>query len=168
VFGVERLVQHRVGQCLSEQSPITGNEPAWLGEPPMGRDEIGPRQTIAIEEHAIIATARSEGAIANFRGAKPALLMPDARQRHPEFWLPLLDQSRGRGSRAVIGDHHLESTVALARQRSQHGIERIRPVECRHDEGDQVGHGLGFFRAMRACYAVPRRTSAMANRAGAG
>ena len=135
------IPQHFCRERWRQQRAIPRDEPALLGKAPMGGHQIGPRQAIAIEEHAIIATAIPDGAIANLTRAKPAMLLPNMLERHTEPLLPLFDQRRRRRPRTVIGDHHLEAPVGLTRQRPQHGVKRIRTIERRHQNGDQVRHG---------------------------
>ena len=65
---------------LRQQRAIAGDEPAGLGEPSMGGDEIRPRQAVAVEEHDIVAARCADRAIADFAGAKAAMLVPDMRR----------------------------------------------------------------------------------------
>ena len=52
----------------------------------------------------------------------------------------MIDQGGGGRSRAIIGNHHLEPAVGLARQRRQHRLERIRAIVSGHDERDETRH----------------------------
>ena len=83
----------------------------------MCRDEVGPRDAVAVEEDAVVAAAGEDGAVADFGGAKAAILLPDMAERNAEPRSPALHQGGGAGARAVVRDHDLEAAVALARQR---------------------------------------------------
>ena len=165
-FDLGALAQHRFGHALRQERAVAGDKPATLGEAPVHGDEIRTRQAIAVEEHAIIAMARADRPVADLGGSEIAMLLPDMRQRRAEPRLPRLDQCRGLRPRAVVGDNHLEPPVVLLRQRTQHRVQRVGPVVGRHDDGDQFGHVPS--RNAKPCYAVPRRTSAMVKRTGAG
>src|SRR5258706_557977 len=52
----------------------------------------------------------------SFRGAKAAILLPYVTEWNPQTRSPALHHGGGHGARAIIRDHDLESTIALARQ----------------------------------------------------
>ncbi len=106
----------------------------------MGRDEIGPRQAVAVEEHDIIAARRADRPIADFAGAEAAMLVPHMREGHAELRLVLLDQRSGGRSRAIVRYDDLEVSVLLARKRTKHRLQRIFAVVCGDDDGDQSAH----------------------------
>ena len=81
----------------------------------MRRDEIGRRDAVAVEEDAVVAAAGENGAVADFRGAKTAVSLPDVTERNSKPRAPALHHSRGRGARAVVGNHNLETAIALTR-----------------------------------------------------
>ena len=108
----------------------------------MRRDEIRPRDAVAVEKHAVVAARRADRAVADLGGAKSAIHLPDMGERHAEARLPALDQRGGRRPRAVVGDHDLELAVALTRQRRQHRLQRILAIVGRDDDGDELGHVL--------------------------
>ena len=114
MFRFERPAQNHVGQCLSQQSPIAGDEPAGFGEPPMGRDEIRPREAVAVEEHDIFAARRADRPIADFAGAEAAMLMPHMRKGYAELRLVLLGQRCGGRSKAVVRYDDLEPGSAVS------------------------------------------------------
>ena len=133
--------QHLFGQRTRQQRAIAGDEPAALGE---RRDAW--RQNPAAPGSRHRGTRNSRRALsrsARLRispARKPRCSCQTCDERHAEPRLPLLDQRRGRRPRAIVGDHHLEAPVGLARQRPQHRVERIRAIKCRDDDGDQIGH----------------------------
>ena len=106
----------------------------------MGGDKIGPRQAIAVEKHEVVAARFTDRAIADFAGAKAAMLVPDMGERNTEPRLPLLHQRRGGRPRAVVGHEHLEVAIPLARKRTQHGGKRVFAVVRGDDDGDQRFH----------------------------
>ena len=106
----------------------------------MGRDEIGRRDAIAVEEYAVVAAAGENGAVADLGGAKAPVDLPDVAERNADPRPPAIDDRRGRGRRAVIRDHDLESAVYLARQRRQDSFERILAIVGRDDDGDEIRH----------------------------
>ena len=106
----------------------------------MDRDEIRPRDAVAVEENAIGAARGQDRTIANFGGEKSAVFLLDIFMPVSDLRLPGLDQlARGRG-RAVVGNHDLEILVGLSRERPQHRRERICAVIGGDNDGNQLGH----------------------------
>ena len=58
VSGSRPSARMRSRQCGRQQHPVAGDETARLGEPAVGRDEIRPRDAVAVEEDAVAAGAR--------------------------------------------------------------------------------------------------------------
>ena len=52
-FLAQNLFRERQGQ----QDPVAGDEPARFGQPPMGRNEVLPRDAVAVQEDAVVALA---------------------------------------------------------------------------------------------------------------
>ena len=137
----------------------------------MGGDEIGARETIAVEEDHVDALGGEDGAVANLGGAKAAVLVPDMGERAAEPALPGGDQVGGRRRRAVVGDDHLEILVALARERTQHGIERVLAVIGGDDDGNQFGHGgpsAGWLSRTALCRQIHRQFKGFAYTSNCG
>src|SRR5262249_49735061 len=109
------LAQHGIGEARREQHAVSGDEPSGFGEASMRGDEIVRRDAVAVEEDAVIASAGENGAVADFRGAKAAVFLPDVTERNSKSRAPALHHGRGRGARAVVGNHDLETAIALAR-----------------------------------------------------
>ena len=139
---LQALAQNFFGERARQQHAVAGDEPAGLGEPPMGGDEVRPQDAVAVEEDAVVAARREDRPVADLAGAEAAMLVPGVRERDAEPRLPARDQRGGRRARAVVGDHHLELPVGLARERAQHRVERVRALVGRHDDGDAVAHSL--------------------------
>src|SRR5262245_39702552 len=110
---LQLLAQYGISEGRREQHAISGDEPSGFGEPAMRRDEIGHRDAVAVEEDAVIPAAGENGAVADFRGAKAAVLLPDVAKRNLKTRAPTLHYGRGRGGRAVVSDHNLETPIAL-------------------------------------------------------
>ena len=140
MLGFELPGEHVLGQGFRQQRAIAGDEPAGLGKPSVDADEIRPRQAVAVEKYDVIAVGYADRAIADFAGAKAAMLVPDMGERNAEPGLPLLDQRRGGRRRAVVGHEDLEVAILLARQRAKHGIERVFAIVRGDDDGDQPAH----------------------------
>src|SRR5215467_1858849 len=77
LLGLEAVVQDALRQFARQQNPIAGDEPAGLGEPAMGGDEVGPRDAVAVEEDAVAAGARPDRAVADLGEAKAAVAVPE-------------------------------------------------------------------------------------------
>src|SRR4029077_3909914 len=69
-FRLEFFLQNSLRKRPRQQKPVAGHEPATLGQRAVRRDEIGPRDAIAVEEDAIIAGRREDRAIADFGEAE--------------------------------------------------------------------------------------------------
>ena len=130
------VAQHRAGQpCVSgARLPVT-NQPRSASAM-LRRNPAAPGSRR--RENDVVAARRADRAVADFAGAKTAMLVPDMGERHAKPRLPLLDQ-RGRGRpRAVVGHQDLEVAIVLARQRTQHCGERVVAVEGRDDDRDRA------------------------------
>src|ERR671935_2153415 len=114
-LGSQLLAQHGIGEGRREQHAISGDEPSGFGEPSMGEDEIGRGDAVAVEEDAVVAAAGQNGAVADLRGAKTAVPLPDVTERNSKLRAPAFHHGRRRGARAVVGNHNLETAIALAR-----------------------------------------------------
>src|SRR2546423_2767142 len=90
-FGFEISCENAFRQPLRQQHAIAANKKTRLGKPAMRRDEIGPRQAVAVEENQIAARTRHDRAIADFGEAEPAVLLPDMLERHADLRGPTLD-----------------------------------------------------------------------------
>ena len=108
----------------------------------MGGDKIRPHDAISVQENDITAARGQDRAIADFGGAKAAVLVPDMREPVADLGLAGLDQLRGRRRRAVVGHHHLELLIGLARERAQHRRQRVCAVIGGDDDGHEFSHGL--------------------------
>ncbi len=140
-FDGELLLQHFRGERRREQDAIARHERTALCKSPVHRDEIRPRDAVAVEENTIAAARGQDRAVANLGGAKALVGMPDMIEPPVEFGLPLADQTRRGGTGAVVGNDHLEVRICLPRERSEDRIECVLAVESGDDDGDQLGHG---------------------------
>ena len=68
---------------------IAGDEPGWLRQATMGRDEIGPHDAVTVEEDAIVAAAGEDRAVADFGGAKAPILLPDMAEWNAKLEKPV-------------------------------------------------------------------------------
>src|SRR5262245_26980215 len=89
------LAQHGIGKGRREQYAVSGDEPSGLGELAMCGDEIGCRDAVAVKEDAVIPAASENGAVADFRGAKAAVPLPDMAERNPKTRAPAFHHGRG-------------------------------------------------------------------------
>src|SRR5262245_36947433 len=137
---LQLLAQYGIGEGRREQHAVSGDEPSGFGQPAMRRDEILRRDAVAVEKDAVIPAAGENGAVADFRGAKAAVPLPDVAERNPKTPAPAFHDGRGRGVRAVVRDHNLETAIGLARQSPQNRVERVLPIVRRDNDGDEIGH----------------------------
>src|SRR5579862_1019541 len=79
-FRLEFYFQDSLRKRWRQQQPVAGHEPAALGQRAMRRDKTGSRDTIAVEEDAIIARCRQDRAVADFSEAETVIGMPDVVQ----------------------------------------------------------------------------------------
>ena len=79
--------------------------------------------------------------VPNFGEPEPLIRMPHMYKTAAEPALPGGNDGGGVCPRAVAGHQHLEIRIALSRERTQDGIEGVRPVVGSDDDGDQTDHG---------------------------
>ena len=79
-------------------------------------NEIVTRDAVAVQEDEVGADAGADGAVADFRKPKAAILVPYVLDRDVAALGPVAHHARGCWCRAVIGHHDLEVAVGLARQ----------------------------------------------------
>ena len=125
----------------------------------MRRDKIGTHDAIAVQENAVAAARRENRAVANLRRAEAFVGVPDMLKAARKFRLPGIDQLRGGRTRTVVSHDDLEIPVALDRKRPQHRIERIFAVECRNDDGNQLGHINALTLLFETCFAPSHQLS---------
>jgi hypothetical protein len=106
----------------------------------MGRDEIRPREAVAVEEHDIIASRRADRSVADFASAEVAMLVPHMREGHTHLGLVSLDQRCSGRSRAIVRYDDLEVSVFLTPKRAKYRLKRIFAVVRGDDDGDQSAH----------------------------
>src|SRR5215475_13863578 len=82
-FRCEIVREHGARQRLRHENAVARDEPAGLGQGAMLRNEIRAWNAVAVEEHAIAATARRDRAIADLGEAKAIVLVAYMRQRCP-------------------------------------------------------------------------------------
>ena len=102
----------------------------------MDGNEIRPRNAIAVEEDAIRPTACKNAAVANFGGAKAAILLPDVLERNVDTRGAPGHKIARRFVRAVVGDDDLEVTVSLTFEPAQRGAKGVHAIIGRHNDGD--------------------------------
>jgi len=102
--------------------------------------EIGTNETVAVEKYDVFAGRLANGMVADFRGAKAMMLMPDMGNRNAEPRLPLRDHRSGRRRRAIVRYDDLEVSVLLCRERAKHDVKRVFAIIGGHDDGDQRVH----------------------------
>ena len=140
MLGLELLAKHAVRQFLRQQDPVSGDKPAGLSEPAMTSQKVGTYQTVAVEEHDVIAGRCANSAISYLASAEAAMLMPDVRERHAYLHFVLLNHGRRVRRRAIIGHEDLEVPVLLRLKRAEYGRERVFAVVCGDHDGDQPVH----------------------------
>ena len=94
----------------------------------MGGDKIGPGHAIAVKKDAQRALAGTNAAIANLTAAKPAMLVTDMLEWNREARLPVFDQSRGLGSRAIVSNDDFEIAIRLRGKRAQRSVQRVLAI----------------------------------------
>src|SRR5262249_37787838 len=118
-FGFELFLQYPLSQPARQQEPVAGHEPSGTSEGAVCRDVIASRDAVALEEDAVTALRRQDGAVADFGEAEAVVGMPDVAEAAGEPRLPGVDQTPGLFRRAVIGDQHVEIGIALPNERAQ-------------------------------------------------
>ena len=108
VSGSSFSCQDSLRKLPRQKQPVSGHEPAALGQRAMRGNEIRSRDAIAVEKDAIIAGGGKDRAVADFGKAEAIIGMPDMVQAAFEPRLPQFDQFFGRLGGTVIGDQHLE------------------------------------------------------------
>ena len=88
---LEILRENVLGQRLRQQHAVAADETARLRERAMRRDEIRPRNAIAVEKDAIGAGARRDRAIADFGEPKAASSCQTCLSGTPSFGVQRLD-----------------------------------------------------------------------------
>ena len=81
----------------------------------MSGDEVARRQAVAVDEDEIVALSFCDGAVPDFRGAKPVVWLPHMAKAPAEIALKPCDHTRCVWARPIIRDHDLETLVRLTR-----------------------------------------------------
>src|SRR4051812_21714278 len=79
-FRFELLRKHNAGQRFRKKDAVAGHEPARFGKAAVLRHEVGARNAVAIEKHAIIASARRNRAVADLGGTESAVRLAYMRE----------------------------------------------------------------------------------------
>ena len=161
LFRRQPLAQDALRQVARNQHAIAGHETAALRQRAMGGDKSRPRQAIAVKKNAIIARRGENRTVANFGEAKAIVRVPHMRNAATEPVFPTLNDGSRVRPRAVIRHQHFEICVALLSERTQHRVQRVRPVVGRDNDRDEISHGTELGRRRLADARRRRRRLAM-------
>ena len=135
-----RIPHHRLGVAPLDEAAGAGDEPARLGQPGMGGDEIGCHQAVAVDEDRVIAAGHQQGGIPGRRDPEAVIRLPGMQQGHRIGRPQAFDQGPGFDAGTVVGDDHLVAgamaAAALVRQRFQYHRKHLRLVVCADDDGN--------------------------------
>src|SRR6185437_2327646 len=89
---------------------------------------------------AIIARRGEDRTVANFGEAEAIVRVPHMRNAATEPLFPTLNDSSRVRPRAVIRHQHFKICIALLSERTQHRVQRVRPVVGSDDDREETDH----------------------------
>lgn len=141
LFRRQPLAQDSLRQVTRDKHAVAGHEAAALRQRAMGGNKSRPRQAIAVKKNAIIARRSEDRTVANFGEAEAIVRVPHMRNAATEPLFPTLNDGSRVRPRAVIRHQHFEICIALLGERTQHRVERVRPVVGGDNDRDEISHG---------------------------
>jgi hypothetical protein len=81
-FHLVAVCEHPFGEFARQEDAIAGHEPARLGKAAVHGNEIGSGNAVAVQEDAIAAPARQNGAVARLARPEASILLPDMLERN--------------------------------------------------------------------------------------
>src|SRR5690606_32436469 len=144
-----RRGQKTAGESLGQQDPVPRHAFTRFSNFQMHCDEIGERNAIAINKNQILTLRLSGSTIAYGRQPEASVFMPDVLHSTTKMYLPTPDDRRSLRAGAIIGNKDFPVCIRnppLQLQTVQDGIQRIRSVIGRNDQGELHTSTLGQFR----------------------
>jgi hypothetical protein len=112
-FRLKLLFQDLFRKRLRHQKAVARNEPAKLRKRTMRFYKIRPYDAVTIEQDAILAGGRKNGAIADFGKPETVVGLPDMNNTAMKPGLPICHDSAGVRLRSIVGDQHFKVLIGL-------------------------------------------------------
>ena len=130
------VFQCRAGECLAQQDAVSRDKPSVLCEFAVPRYKIRHRDAVAVAENDVIRLRACQCAVADCRGAKPPVFMPDMVDSEIGARLTGTHDLSGIRGGTVVSDKKFKAAVVLGQVAFQRRSQGIRAVVGRGNDGN--------------------------------